>query len=253
MIRFPINTALDWTVQSNLGLVAAPVNAASHAQGLQFRHDDSAMTAAPRSAGPVSSGRSEVKREAVLDAATDVFVRAGYGAATMDEIARAANVSKQTIYHHFGSKEALFGAMVAERVRAFLAPLDLPLHGSDLRATLLRLGHTLLELALSRSSLALHRLIVGESARFPELGRISYERGALQAVRTLSRFFQRQVELGSLRDGDMDVAAERFLGMLMGHYQLRALLAPDDERQSDRSAWVEGAIDAFLAAHASRA
>lgn len=186
----------------------------------------------------------------MLDAAEEVFVRAGYGAATMDDIARAANVSKQTIYHHFGSKEALFGAMVSERCRELLAPLELRLNNAaDLRTTLRELGRSMLEMALSPSSLALHRLVIGESARFPELGRISFERGAQQALNDLSRYFARQVQRGSLGRIDTTVAAERFFGLLMGHRQLRALLAPDAAHKDDLQRWVDGAVDAFLAAH----
>ena len=65
----------------------------------------------------LSQPRSKRKRLAILEAATAAFLESGYGAATMDEIATRAKVSKQTIYHHFGSKDVLFAAIVEQRVR----------------------------------------------------------------------------------------------------------------------------------------
>ena len=72
------------------------------------------------------------KREAILEAATRVFFESGYADASMDEIAREAGVSKQTVYSHFGAKEALFGAFIRDNCVKIPHPGEVSL-GSPLR------------------------------------------------------------------------------------------------------------------------
>src|ERR1700681_2266757 len=61
------------------------------------------------------NGRGEpgAKAETILAAAERAFLASGFGAVTMDRIAREAGVSKATVYAHFTGKEALFGAVIA--------------------------------------------------------------------------------------------------------------------------------------------
>ena len=66
------------------------------------------------------------KRDAILEAAARVFFESGYAAASMDEIAREAGVSKQTVYSHFGAKEALFGAFIRDNCERLLEPILAP-------------------------------------------------------------------------------------------------------------------------------
>ncbi|HEX7403217.1 MAG TPA: TetR/AcrR family transcriptional regulator, partial [Usitatibacter sp.] len=94
----------------------------------------------------------------------------GYGATSIEEVARRTRVSKRTFYHRFDDKPALFGAVVHRIVERLRPPAGVPLvEGADLAALLERLAELILHAALSPQALALHRLIVGESARFPKL------------------------------------------------------------------------------------
>lgn len=194
---------------------------------------------------------SSRKHRAILEAATEAFLESGYGAATMDDIAARAKVSKQTIYHHFGSKEALFGAIIEQRVESFLAPISqAELAPGDMGQSLRRFGQDFLERVLSSSSLALHRLIIAESNRFPELGRLTYETGPRRIVSRLARFLEAQKERSGLRIDDPDISAEQFYGSLLGFLQLRAILCNDPESSRDRIAgYVDRTVDAFLKSH----
>src|SRR3546814_15305621 len=113
---------------------------------------------------PCQPSLSEQKRAAILTAAVDVFLRGGYEAAGMDAIATEAGVAKQTIYNHFGSKDGLFRAIVSgltDELLSFLPPRGAP------REVLRVLGMQFLTVMFRPSSLALHRMLVGDAHRFP--------------------------------------------------------------------------------------
>lgn len=194
---------------------------------------------------------SRKKRNAILAAATEAFLEAGYGAATMDDIAGRAQVSKQTIYHHFGSKEVLFAAMIEERCEDFLAPIGhVEAVPGDLDAALRRLGVDFLEKALTPESLALHRLVLAQSLRFPELGRLSYESGAKRITARLAAFLGLHDGRDGLRFADPALAAEQFFGALLGFLQIRAILCDDAEANAARiDRHVEYAVAVFIKGH----
>ncbi|MFN4090690.1 MAG: TetR/AcrR family transcriptional regulator [Alphaproteobacteria bacterium] len=210
---------------------------------------------------PCRAGNSEQKRAAILQAAVAVFSKGGYEAAGMDAIAAEAGVAKQTIYNHFGSKDGLFRAIVADLAEELLATLPtgravaqaaLPAGGAP-RQVLRALGRQFVALMLRPSSLALHRLVVAEAERFPELARELYWSGPDHAVRSLAGWLAGETAKGTLAVTDPGTAAEQFYGMLMGHMQLRALLCVDpDPCPARREHAVEAAVDAFLQVHGAR-
>ncbi len=191
------------------------------------------------------------KRQAILRAATEMFLEAGYGATTMDEIATRARVSKQTIYHHFGSKDVLFGAMVEDRCERFLEPIaNVELASDEIVENLRTLGRNFLNRVLSPSSLALHRLVVAESNRFPDLGRLSYEAGPRRVVERLARFLEARAERCGLSIPEPEIAAEQFFGALLGLLQLEAILCNEPERCVQRiDGYVDHAVTVFLKGH----
>jgi TetR/AcrR family transcriptional repressor of mexJK operon len=114
---------------------------------------------------------SQAKRQAILDAATAAFLRHGY-AAGVDDIAAAAGVGKQTVYRHFGDKQALFlAALAAARESGSSGPETTPPGSGDPAEGLTQLGEQILGVALSPTVAALHRLTIAEIANHPELSR----------------------------------------------------------------------------------
>lgn len=183
---------------------------------------DARMTKPPRA---TRRGRpADVRKRAeILAAATEVFLEQGYSAASMDLIARRAKVSKVTVYAHFSSKTALFGAIIKELAGRLTRDIErLALDKLPPEQALREVGRAYLELALAPSSLALHRLIVGEAARNPALGRLIFTSGPRSIIDTLGRYLKGRQEL---RIADPNLAAEQFLGMVLGHQQLGLLLA----------------------------
>src|ERR1700756_3627567 len=123
--------------------------------------------------------RREDRRYAILDVARECFVAEGYGATSMSTIAARLGGSKGTLYNYFRSKEELFAAFMTdacgEQANALLD--HMPDLGEDPHAALVETGFGLLTLVLSAPVMAISRLVVAESERFPELGQVFFETG----------------------------------------------------------------------------
>jgi TetR/AcrR family transcriptional repressor of mexJK operon len=167
-------------------------------------------------------------------------------------IAAEAGVARQTIYNQFESKEALFRAIFSALADDAMTPLAVATRkGAPVRAALLRLARRSVARALRPSRLALHRLVVAEAARFPELGRTVYDAGAARIAAQLADFLRRQTELGHLDVPNPEAAAEQFFSMVTAYQQFRALMNVDTP-QREIDARVEEAVDTFLRAFEGR-
>jgi TetR/AcrR family transcriptional regulator, mexJK operon transcriptional repressor len=199
-------------------------------------------------------GRTARKRRAIVEAATEAFLSGGFRGTSMDEIAAAAGVSKQTVYKQFADKQRLFvevvtattagaGDPVHDEVRALAATDDL---AADLRA----LARRQLDLVLRPGVLRLRRLVIAEAARFPELGRAFHDHGAARTTAALADAFAALDARGALRVPDPEVAAEQFNWLVMAGPVNRAMLLGRDEApdpaELDRRA--TEAVRTFLAA-----
>jgi len=190
------------------------------------------------------------KPDQILKAAHAVFLEQGYGAASMDAIAREAGVSKATLYAHFASKHELFAAIVASACRGFeqLAAMSPP--PDDLRAALMQAGGTLLRFILNPDVNRVYRSVVAEAARFPELGRAMYEAGPGQGRAHLARFFAAATERGVLAVPDPELAAEQFGAMIIGHMKMRLELGLEIPSEERIERGLRSGVEAFLRAYA---
>ena len=200
--------------------------------------------------------RSARKRRAILDAATEVFLGSGYRGASMDEIAARAAVSKQTVYKHFADKERLFSEIVTATVDAASDPVHDEVRrlrdSGDLEADLRDLARRQLTKVMQPRLLALRRLVIAESARFPELGRLFYERGPGRTMAALADTFDRLGARGVLQVEDPQLAAAHFNWLIMSSPLNEAMLLGVDEpppaAELDRH--VKAGVRVFLAAYA---
>jgi TetR/AcrR family transcriptional repressor of mexJK operon len=215
-------------------------------------------TAAGGGAPAETLGRSERKHRAILEAAQGMFLAGGYLGTNMDELAAASRVSKQTVYKHFGSKEALFVELVTsmtdaagDRVHVDLAD---PTEADEVPSFLEAYADRQLDIVMTPTLLQLRRLVIGEVTRFPELAEALYEHGPKRAITTLAAMFERFDELGLLRVDDPTAAATEFNWLVMGEPVNRAMLLGDAAIPSaaERAAQVRGAVRVFLAAYGAR-
>lgn len=160
------------------------------------------------------------KDEAILDAAARLFATRGLSV-SMDEIARSAGVSKQTLYNRYRSKVEIASAVAARRSEAISAPL---LGDGPPEQVLEHMALALLEKLCCPDHANSLRAAALASAEAPELGKAVYEAGPAESRRRLAEWLTAQTKLGRLAVDDPVQAAEMFSGMVLGHGHLRGLL-----------------------------
>jgi AcrR family transcriptional regulator len=196
------------------------------------------------------------KRRQILDGARRVFLAHGFDGASMGEIARAAGVSKGTLYVYFDSKETLFEALtLAERGSLAEALFRLDEHDPNVRAVLRQLGHSFLEAMVRPDHISSVRMVIGAADKFPRFGRAFYESGPECGQRRLAAYLERQVEAGRLAIDDTSTAARHFLDLCSSGVLKRLLFgvgdAPPGADAIARN--VEAALRVFFAAYGSQA
>jgi TetR/AcrR family transcriptional repressor of mexJK operon len=187
----------------------------------------------------------ERKSEAILDAAMALFAEKG-AAASMEQIARRAGVSKQTLYNRYASKVEIGRAIAEQRSEAITAPLR---SGGSPVEVLTGLAHAMLEKLCTVEGRIALRGIALLSPQAPELARTVYEAGPGESLRRLTAWLADQDARGVLRVPDPLLAAEMFTGMTMGHGYLRGVLGVE-EPPVDRTARARQTAERFLKAFA---
>ncbi len=215
------------------------------------------------------SPRSQEKRRAIIDAAQALFLDSGFGATSMDAVAEKAGVSKRTVYSHFDSKESLFGSVMSSMctmlgggASEYLGPAaeetqagkvilgDLP--EGDVRHVMHTLGCRFLGLVTQPEAIALFRVVIAESGRFPELGDEFYRNGAEPLVQSLAQYLSLQVECGKLAIDDPCYAAHRFLSMVKEPIHMYILLGQaKTPTEADVEEAVASSVSAFLKIYAA--
>ncbi|MFM0557463.1 TetR/AcrR family transcriptional regulator [Paraburkholderia sediminicola] len=161
------------------------------------------------------------KRSAILDGARTVFLRQGFGLATMDDVASVAGVGKQTVYRHFKSKEALFIGLVISMCAEVgaLASAQVEQTGASPEVELRELGWLLAQNLIAPDSLRLYRTIVAEAERLPELGHVFYENGP-----KLARAFAANILRKRFDEPTATLRAATFVQLVLGDAHLELTL-----------------------------
>jgi AcrR family transcriptional regulator len=193
----------------------------------------------------------DARRQAILDIARDVFVEEGFSAASMSSIAARVGGSKATLYNYFSSKEELFVAMIQDQCdRNHALLFDFGPDGDDFIETLRRLGERFVRLMLSDEILVMHRLVIAEAGRFPQLGQTLYEAGPKRGHARLSAFLGDAMRHNGLYTDDMDRAAGQLMDLcLTDLYRQRLLNVRGPPTAEEIRANVENALKTFLAAY----
>ena len=170
------------------------------------------------------------KRQAILEAAKNLFVRNGYANTSMDAVATEAGVSKLTVYNHFNDKETLFSAAVVARCEEQIPELFFSLNSSmSIETVLLNIGRGFNTLANSPESIELHRLMVTMGSQGPNLSKIFFEAGPQRLLMEMERVLVRIEQSGALRFSSAKIAAEHFFSLLKGACNFRLMIGLCDE------------------------
>ncbi|MCW8109766.1 TetR/AcrR family transcriptional regulator [Alteromonas ponticola] len=179
----------------------------------------------------VGRPKSEEKRQLILDAAVDLFLNQGVSATSMDAIAKASGVSKQTVYSHFASKDDLYTAAIESKCQQYwLAPRDLDCctgESEGLRHTLELVGVQLLKLLSDQQVISMFRIVISEAKNAPEVARLFYQAGPRKSVEDIALLFH-NASKGSLTREDSISLAVQFLNLLKGDFHLRSLFGLDE-------------------------
>ncbi|HZI84098.1 MAG TPA: TetR/AcrR family transcriptional regulator [Casimicrobiaceae bacterium] len=203
--------------------------------------------AIPRAGGRPSREQAARLGERILEAATHLFLLHGYGATSIEAVARRARVSKRTFYHRFDDKPALFVAVVHRIIDGLRPPADVPLLEGDLKQILQRLAGLILRAALSPQAIALNRMIVAESKRFPDLAAVVTERGVTgEAIRFIAGVLEREARAGKLALDNPTFAAQQFLYMIIALPQRRAMGFGAAMTSAELDAWARDVVNLFL-------
>ena len=195
---------------------------------------------------------SDDRRAAKLAVAREAFLRDGFAAASMSEIAATIGGSKATLYSYFPSKRELFAAVIERECRDRFAPVfafEVGESQGDLGEVLRRFARRFLDLLLADDMIAFYRLIIAESARFPEIGQATYQIGVQHGLNRLSEYFAAAMARGALRPADPTVAARQFLELCSGELhrkRLYGIAVADVDADADRQ--TRNTVSTFLAA-----
>lgn len=193
------------------------------------------------------SQRKAQKRQQILSAAVELFSKQGYGI-SMDAIALHANVSKQTVYAHFRSKDQLFETCIIERCISAGLEVDLEHESRDAHVVLKEYGWLFQTMLLGEETINTFQNTIRQSDTHPDIARIFLEQGPTRNIERVSHYLKRLVEQGELPlCEDTDAAAMQLLLMLHGRAVYWALLGFESgEDAQTRRNYVHSCVDLFL-------
>jgi AcrR family transcriptional regulator len=208
------------------------------------------MAASTRATLSLVGEEDSSKRRQILDGARKLFLDLGFDAASMGEIARAAGVSKGTLYVYFADKNRLFEAIVEEesleqgKVAFNLDP------ARDVTTTLMDFGQAYIQLLCRPGVGSATRTVMAIAERMPEVGRHFYENVVALTIRRLAAYLDARVKAGDLEIEDRELAATQFMQMcqatLFQPFIFQAAPAPSAARIAHV---VKSATRIFLAAY----
>ncbi|MEV6444225.1 TetR/AcrR family transcriptional regulator [Amycolatopsis sp. NPDC051716] len=199
---------------------------------------------------PPTGERADLKRRAIVEAAREVFLARGFEAG-IDVIAQRADVSKVTIYNHFGSKNELFHAVIHDALKEALQQSTSALEKSlaeseDIREILVRTARGWVAGMAQPQVLALRALVASEAQRFPELGQAWKANGPDLTSAILTTEFRKRIEAGELAIPDIELALIQLYALVLYPHFTHAAYGEQlgEERTHDL---INRGVDMFLA------
>jgi AcrR family transcriptional regulator len=195
------------------------------------------------------AGEKPTKRQQILAGAHEVFGSLGFDVASMDDVVKAAGVSKSTLYVYFRSKEELFTALIAEERERYFQEISAifndPGHPAE---TLRTCGTKLARKLTSTEAMRANRTVIGVVERMPELGRSFFESGPQRGVNLLKHYLDSAVAAGTLAIDDTDMAAKQFIELATAGLLRCRLFGYTSEGPSDAeiARTVEAAVRLFM-------
>lgn len=205
----------------------------------------------PHSKPALGRPKDPEKRQAILQAAAELFPSKGFDGVSMMEIAERAKVSKITLYSHFTDKEDLFTQAVIDCCEQQLPASSFqPAPGLDIEQALTVIGIGFLELALDEKAITLHRMIVRQGGMDTGNAELYFKVGPARMLAEMRHFLEHAGRSGALDIPQPERAAEHFFCLLKGLVYMRVLmgLCPPPDRAA-RESHVREVVALFMAAY----
>ena len=191
-----------------------------------------------------------LKRQELIKYATEMFLELGYEKASMNNLAKRSGSSKSTIYKHFRSRQALFIAVLDEKLRDHLAPIEnLDLTTLSIEEGLKLIGRTGIKVITSKDHINLCRIIYAEAERIPHVGKTYYEHGPERGMAGVAKYLSTMIEKGRIKCANPSMATEYFWGMILHKPMLdrycgiRSPLTSQEQKN-----YVDKVVDSFISA-----
>lgn len=197
-----------------------------------------------------TNAAGQKRRGAMMEAAYSLFIEKGYASVSVDDIIRASQGSKSSLYKYFGSKEGILKAVVGSLADDMLRRInvDFSSRGTP-REALHRIGMVLVDLALSDNAIHQHRHAVSHAREFPDVAKLWYESGPKRTFDGIADFLRKEAAAGRLKIANPERAASFFGGMIVFHDNMRLLVGLPRQKKSELKQMVSEAVEVFLAAY----
>ncbi|NMP30283.1 TetR/AcrR family transcriptional regulator [Thalassotalea sp. M1531] len=195
--------------------------------------------------------KNETKRKQILASATHLFTEQGYASTSMALIAKHADVSKQTVYSHFGSKEELFSAAIEQKCDSSILLDFAQVTLTDPHATLLAIAKRFFAMITSKEALAVHKICAFEAKSYPQLSELFYQAGPERLTAEMAKLLVEFNDKGLLSIENPHFAATQFLHLVKGEAWMRIEFNTQyqlSEQQIDQ--YISSSVDLFLRGYA---
>ena len=194
--------------------------------------------ATPKKGRPKFRRRAEARRDEVLDAALELFTEKGFAATRVEDIAAKAGISKGTVYLYFPSKEAVMEGLIHRALSpvALKALSAIDAVGLDPQTVVKTIGGLVADRLNDPKVSAIPKLILRESAQFPELAQI-YRREVIDRILPpLVELIRRNIDKGRFRDVDPEMTIRSVVGPIIAHMLIAEVfgISPEGGLQMDR-------------------
>jgi TetR/AcrR family transcriptional regulator, mexJK operon transcriptional repressor len=198
------------------------------------------------------SPRAKAKRDQIRTAAQKMFLENGFAASSMDAIASEAGVSKQTLYSYYPGKDDLLTDVLRQLIQNFSHDLFIgslaPQNRSELQKVLVHLAQTIVASLMQPNYLALVRIIIAETPRFPHLGSLFRSTVPEQILNCVCDLLEQSRQQGIVRFGENYAAARMFVGPVLTFILLDGLFIGDRLPEQPSSNQIEEIVDLYMKA-----
>jgi TetR/AcrR family transcriptional repressor of mexJK operon len=187
-----------------------------------------------------------------LCAAKQHFLQHGFDRASLDAIAASADVSKLTIYSHFGNKDELFKAVIAAKCNESKLRDDYEsLKTLPVRDAMMNIATRFADMIFMQESVDMHRTIIAEAAIKPKISELMYDAGPKPAKASLADFLKFQHKKGALTIPDANAATRHFFCLLKGEKHFKMLMNLEGlPSPKEKAAHVKDCVELFLRGYA---